>query len=191
MASERRAAELSIQQGDLDHHDQEEKDRRARVQQQLSEAKDAVVQAELQRQLEEARKRQAVLEQQQAKLEAEQRKLADARQAYERKAAAAPEAPPSRSPAAVPLVIQDAPPRLLGQLTAGYPPGFRGAADTRVRVRVFISEQGRAQKAMVMDGDPALGDMAKQAALAATYSPALRAGAPARDWVTVTIPFVR
>jgi len=191
VASERRAAELSIQQSDLDHHDQEEKDHRARVQQQLSEVKDAAVQAELQRQLDEARKRQAALEQQQAKLEAEQRKLADARQAYERRAAAVSEAPPPRSPAPVPSAIQDAPPHLLGQLTAGYPPNFHGLGDMRVRVRVFVSEQGRAQKAMVMDGDPALAELAKQAALSGAYSPALRAGAPARDWVTVTIPFVR
>ncbi|HET6331386.1 MAG TPA: hypothetical protein VFF76_11420 [Holophagaceae bacterium] len=191
VASERRAAELSIQQSDLSHHDQEEKDHRARVQQQLSEAKDTAVQAELQRQLDEARKRQAALEQQQAKLEAEQRKLADARQAYERKAAVVPEASAVRAVSPAPLPAQDTPPRLMGQLTAGYPPGFHGLGEMRVRVRVFVSEQGRAQKAMVMDGDPALADMAKQAALAGTYSPALRAGAPTRDWVTVTIPFVR
>lgn len=191
MASERRAAELSIQQSDLDHHDQEEKDHRARVQQQLSEAKDAAVQAELERQLDEARKRQAALEQQQAKLEAEQRKLADARQAYERKAAAVPEASTVRAAAPAPLPAQDAPPRLLGQLTAGYPPNFHGLSDMRVRVRVFVSEQGRAQKAMVMDGDPALSEMARQAALSGAYSPALRAGVPARDWVTVTVPFAR
>lgn len=198
MASERRAAELSIQQSDLDHRAQEEADHRERMRQQLAEAKGAALQAELQRQLEEARRRQAALEQQQAKLEAEQRKWADLRQGYERRVPSGPAASPAPSPAALPASgasapapALEAPPRLLGQITAQCPPGFRGAGEARVRVRVFISEQGRAQKALVLDGDPALADLARQAALAGAYSPALHGGAPARDWVTVTIPFLR
>ncbi len=211
MASERRAAELSIQQSDVELRNKEEAERLTRLQQQVAEAKGALTQGELLRQLEEARKRQAALEQQQAKLENEQRRLAESRQAYERKVAALPESSAARipSPASMPIsgpvpvpapapaptsgmpTLSDGPPHLVGQLTAGYPPGFRSNGDMRVRVRVFINEQGRAQKAMVMDGDPALAELARQTALAGIYRPALHEGAPTRDWVTITIPFVR
>ena len=190
MASEHRAAELSVQQSDLEHRDQEEALRQGRMQQQLLEAKSAEARAELRQQIQEARKRQAALEQQQIKLEAEQRRLMEARQAYEREAAA----PPLTRPAPVEVSsapVLDEPPSPLGVLFAGFPPGYRGEAEAWVKVRVFISAEGRAQKAIVIDGDPALAGIAKRTALAGTYTPARHGGSPVRDWVTVTIPFAR
>ena len=190
-ASERRAAELSVQQSDLDQGRREEARRQAQVEAQLAEARTAEAQAELQRQLEETRRRQASLDRQQADLAAEQKRLAEARQAYERKAAPAVVAPPAAPVAPVPAPVPvDAAPRLLAPVTAGIPSGFRGDA-APVKVRVFISEQGRAQKAMVLGGDPALADLAKAAALAGDYAPAVHGGAASRDWVTVSVPFVR
>lgn len=192
VASERRAAELAIQQGDLEHRDQEAAERRAQVEAQLLAAKDAAAQADLLRQLEEARRRQADLERQQARLEAEQRRLMDGRPVSSAKPAAAQEsaAPPRPALPPAPPVPADVPPRLLVPVTSGVPAGFKGDT-TPVKVRVFISEQGRPQKALVMGGDPALADLARQTALAGAYSPALHGGAPTRDWVTVSVPFVR
>ena len=188
-ASERRTAELSVQQSDLDQRKLEEAKARARTEAQLAEVRTAAAQAELQRQLEETRKRQAALDRQQADLATEQRRLAEARQSYERRAApaAAPVPPPVASAPAPPA---DASPRLLAPVTGGLPMGFRGDGSP-VKVRVFINEQGRAQKAMVLGGDPALAEIAKAAAMAGTYAPAVHAGAPSRDWVTVSVLFVR
>ncbi|HTL97825.1 MAG TPA: hypothetical protein VL181_03370 [Holophagaceae bacterium] len=187
-ASERRAAELSVQQSDLDAKQAEEARLRTQAEAQLAEGRTAEAQAELQRQIEEARARQAALDRQQAGLAAEQKRLAEARLAYERKAAAP--APPPPIAAAPAPALTDAPPRLLAPVTCGAPAGFKGDP-APMKVRVFISEQGRPQKALVMGGDPALADLAKQAAMAGAYAPATHDGAPSRDWVTVTIPFVR
>jgi hypothetical protein len=193
MVSERRSAELNIQQSDLEQKNKDEAARRARMEAQLAEVRSAQTQAELQRQIEETRKRQAALDRQQADLAAEQRRLAEARQSYEHKAAPAVAAtvpalpPPVASAPAAPL---EASPRLLAPVTGGLPAGFRGDGSP-VKVRVFISEQGRPQKAMVLGGDPALAEIAKAAALAGTYAPAIHGGAPSRDWVTVSVPFVR
>ena len=189
-ASERRAAELSVQQSDLGEKQAEESRRKAQAEAQLSEARTAETQAELQRQVEEARQRQAALDRQEAELAAEQKRLAETRQAYERKIAQ-PAIPPPASQAVVPAPAPaDAPPRLLAPVTCGVPAGFHGDISP-VKVRVFLSEQGRPQKAMVMGGDPDLADLAKQAALAGSYAPAIRDGAPGRDWITISVPFQR
>ena len=190
-ASERRSAEISVQQGDLEQRKLDEAKARARTEAQLADARTAAAQTELQRQLDETRQRQAALDRQQAGLAAEQRRLAEERQSYERRAApVAAQAPPSVASAAAMPAPTDAAPRLLAPVTCGLPPGFRGDGSP-VKVRVFISEQGRPQKAMVLSGDPALADLAKAAALAGAYAPAAHGGAPSRDWVTVSVPFVR
>ena len=193
-ASERRSAEISVQQSDLEQRKAEEAKARVRMEAQLADARTAAAQDELQRQLEETRKRQAALDRQQADLAAEQRHLSEVRQSLERRPAPAPalaQAPAQPNPSApLAAVPADAAPRQLAPVTCGLPPGFRGDA-APVRVRVFVSEQGRPQKAMVLGGDPALAELAKTAALAGAYAPAIHAGAPTRDWVTVSVPFVR
>lgn len=188
-ASERRAAELAVRQSDLGAEQAAEAKARAQAEAQLSEARSAAAQAELQRQLDEARQRQAALDRQQMALSAEQKRLAEARQSYERKALAAPPPPSLQTPAPT-AVAADASPRLLAPVSAGLPASFRGDGSP-VKVRVFVNEQGRPQKAMVLGGDPALADLAKAAALAGAYAPAVHGGVTSRDWITITVPFVK
>lgn len=191
VASERRATELSIQQGDLDAKRAEEAKARAQAEAWLAETRSADAEAALRRQLDETRQRQADLDRQQTELAAERKRLAEARQAYERAPAAqVPHAAPSAPPQAPAPTLADAGPRLLAPVTAGLPGGFRGDGSP-VKVRVFISEQGRPQKALVLGGDPALADLAKAAALAGAYAPAVHSGITSRDWVTISVPFVK
>lgn len=187
---ERQSAELMTRQSDLDAKTREEAASRARIEQ-LAAARDEATRAEAQHQLEEAQRRQAALDQQQARLEDERRHLAEARAALERQAPkATPEAPRPALAAALPAPVQDQAPALVSPLGAVLPAGFSGAS-ARVRLRVFVNEQGRAQKVLVLDGDPALLDAAQQAAMNARYSPALHAGAPSRDWLTLNVGFTR
>jgi hypothetical protein len=58
----------------------------------------------------------------------------------------------------------------------------------RARVKVYVNEQGRALRAMVLESSsPAAAEAAQQAALKATYRPVIRDGRPARDWVEVVL----
>ncbi len=106
------------------------------------------------------------------------------------------EAPPAvEAPAPKPVAPAKADPR---PAALAPPPGGQGEAallhldashlQGRARVKVFVNEEGRALRAMVLEStSPATAEAAQQAALRATYRPAWREGRPSRDWVEVVL----
>lgn len=58
----------------------------------------------------------------------------------------------------------------------------------RARLKVYVNEEGRALRVMVLESSsPAAAEAAQQAALKASYRPAWRDGRPSRDWVEVVL----
>ncbi len=197
--AQRSQAERDQIRADVEASLQREAERKARLQAQLADSRDAAKLESIQRELEAVRVRQAELHMRQAKAKAEAEEAAAQAQRLQAKSAAVPSAPkpavamqpvpepPKTQPAPAPaprppMSPSDAPARI--QSLAGWakPATFRGP----LRLRVFISEEGRPLRALVIEGAGAAIDAAAtEAALRSTYQPALASGKPVRAWVEV------
>lgn len=73
-----------------------------------------------------------------------------------------------------------------------FPPHLR-SENVVMKVKTFVDAQGKAQKAMVVEGlqGPGLpyADLAERTAMASTFKPATRSGKPVSGWITLDINF--
>ncbi len=203
--AQRQQAEREQIKVDVETSLQRESERKSKLQAQLTEARDAAKLEALQRELEAVRLRQVELQARQAKARVDVEEAAAQARRLQVKSMPAPAASspapkvalpmapiPEAQPAAAaaapvpkPAVVNgDAPPRLQAPLPWAPPADFRGS----LRVRVFVSEGGRALRAMVIDGAGGAAELAaSEAALRGTYQPALAGGKPVRAWLEVAL----
>lgn len=198
--AQRHKAEVDQTRADLDAKVVQEAARKQQLERELALARDAARLEALARELEAARQRQIELQARQAQVRAQAEAAEMQARRLQAKAAvpvalptlpAAPSLPsasakplpvPPPAPTAlptkaaadesVPRLAQAAPLRLAGPRPEG-----------RLRLRVFVDEQGRPLRATVMEGPGgAVADAAVAAALASTFLPARRDGQPVRGW---------
>jgi TonB family protein len=209
-------AEMEQQKADLDAKAKAESEKTALLQKQLSESKSVEDKAKIQKKIEENQQAKLELERQQKAAEqrlAEQKqneqRLADQKKASETKAAAIPAPPVQDVPkplpmqeaaksAAVPTPAQQSaapvnePAHVVNKTAPAYPVRaiqmrWGTNQDQKVRLKVFVGEQGQALKVSVIEGVSGpygFDDAAIEAANKSTYSPATRDGKPVRGWTT-------
>ncbi|HJW33753.1 MAG TPA: energy transducer TonB [Holophagaceae bacterium] len=197
--AQRHQAERDQNQADVEASLKLESERKARLQAQLAESRDTAKLEALQRELEAVRVRQLELNARQARAKAEAEEAATQAQRLQARSGALPSAPkpaaamaplldppkvpPTPAPVVrVPVAPLDAPARLLSMAGWARPSGFHGP----LRLRVFVSEEGRPLRALVIEGaGGAIDAAATEAALRSTYQPALAGGKPVRAWLEV------
>lgn len=207
--AQRQQAEADRARADLDATLAQEAERKRRLERELAEARDAARLEAIRKDLEGTQARQQALQVRQLQVRAQAEAAEQQARRLQAKAAvpllpapapvatAASQPPPPpiptpapirTPPAATPSPVRSpgdaAEPRLLQAAPLRLPAGVR--PEGRLRLRVFVDEQGRALRATVLEGGSgAAAEAAVDAALRSTYAPARRGEGTARGWVEV------
>ncbi|HJV90649.1 MAG TPA: hypothetical protein VJ623_10120 [Holophagaceae bacterium] len=176
--AQRQQAERDQARADVEASLLRESERRARLQAQVTEARDAAKVEALEQELKAARMRQAELLARQARARAEAEEAAALARRLQTRAAGGPAPVPSPLPQPAAPPLGEAPARLLQQAP------WKGAP---VRLRVFVGEGGRALRALAAEGAGTAEAEALEAALRSTYQPAFAGGKATRSWVEVEL----
>ena len=209
-------AQIEQQKTDLEAKERVEADKTVQLKKQLTESRTPEDKLRIQKQLDEAAQRRAEVERQRKLVDErlEGQRVAEQKLAAEVRlpptpAPVTPEPPKAvvvaEAPAPTPPLVEGPAPTaqatgasltepatLLKQVAPVFPPRAlqrrrEGSADTLVRLKVFVSDQGQPLRVTVVGGAPGgLGfdEAAVEAAGKSTYTPAYRDGKAVRGWTS-------